>query len=141
LQEYATTQETLVVAPGERVDVIVTPQGTPGADITVLSLPHNRGYGSEFLNVEELFTISLAQLPVYSPPALPSLKHSIKALDGTGATAIQMDITLVQVDARTIEYRINNVPPAKLMPVQARVGETQIWTIANQTKWSHPIHL
>jgi FtsP/CotA-like multicopper oxidase with cupredoxin domain len=47
----------------------------------------------------------------------------------------------VQVDARNIEYRINDVPMAKLKPVQAKIGETQIWTVTNQTKWSHPIHL
>src|SRR5207253_7546248 len=39
------------------------------------------------------------------------------------------------------EYRINDMPLAKMMPIQARVGETQIWTITNQTKWSHPVHL
>jgi FtsP/CotA-like multicopper oxidase with cupredoxin domain len=141
LQEYATEQETLVVAPGERMDVIVTPKGTPGSDITVRSLPHNRGYGSEYLNVEDLFTIALANASPYSAPARLPVKRSIKPLDGTGATPINMDITLVQVNERTIEYRINNVPPAKLVPVQARIGETQIWTITNQTKWSHPIHL
>jgi FtsP/CotA-like multicopper oxidase with cupredoxin domain len=30
---------------------------------------------------------------------------------------------------------------AKLASFRASVGETQIWTVTNQTKWSHPIHL
>jgi FtsP/CotA-like multicopper oxidase with cupredoxin domain len=59
----------------------------------------------------------------------------------TNATSINVDISLVQVNEKSIEYRINNVPMANLSPVKAGVGETQIWTVSNQTKWSHPIHL
>ena len=28
-----------------------------------------------------------------------------------------------------------------MKPIQGKVGETQIWTVKNETKWSHPIHL
>jgi len=33
------------------------------------------------------------------------------------------------------------VPPDKLKPIAAKVGETQIWTITNESDWSHPMHL
>jgi FtsP/CotA-like multicopper oxidase with cupredoxin domain len=141
LQEYPTSYETLLVAPGERVDVIVSPQGKPGTEIVVRSLPHNRGYGSDYLNVEDLFTIAFSKEPPFPKPALPVVHRSITPIDRTGATPVPMDITLVQVDPHTIEYRINDVRPANLKPVQGKTGETQIWTISNQTKWSHPIHL
>jgi FtsP/CotA-like multicopper oxidase with cupredoxin domain len=141
LQEHPSEHETLLVAPGERVDVIVTPQGSPGTEILVRSLPHNRGYGSEYLGIEDLFTIALANLPRHATPPGLAVKRSIEPIDQSGATHVNMDITLVQVDTHTIEYRINDVPLAKLQPVQAKIGETQIWTVTNQTKWSHPIHL
>jgi FtsP/CotA-like multicopper oxidase with cupredoxin domain len=141
LQEYPTEQETVVIAPGERVDVIVAPQGAPGTEIIVRSLPHNRGYGSEYLGIEDLFSITFADMPAYSGTARAAVRRSIESIDRAGATLVNLDITLVQLDERTIEYRINNVPPAKLQPIQAKIGETQIWTVTNQTKWSHPIHL
>jgi multicopper oxidase len=47
----------------------------------------------------------------------------------------------VQLDAERIEYRINGEPMATVKPIRAVLGETQIWTIANQTSWSHPFHL
>ena len=72
---------------------------------------------------------------------LPDTRRSIKPIERTDATSVNMDFTLVQVDAQTIEYRINDIPAAKMMPIQARIGETQIWTIKNETKWSHPVHL
>jgi FtsP/CotA-like multicopper oxidase with cupredoxin domain len=141
LQEYAITEETLLVAPGERIDVIVTPQGALNSEITVRSLPHNRGYGSEYLIAEDLFTITLANMPPYPAASLPAVRRSISPTDNTNATSVDLDISLVQLDERTIEYRINNQPAEKLKPIQAKPGETQIWTITNQTKWSHPIHL
>jgi FtsP/CotA-like multicopper oxidase with cupredoxin domain len=140
LHEYPVQQETLVIAPGERVDAIVTLRGVPGTDITVRTLPYNRGYGSEYLPIEVLFTIALAHA---APPAASfdlSVRRSITPLPRKGATPVHMDITLVQTE-RAIEYRINNAPTADLKPFRATIGETQLWTITNQTKWSHPIHL
>jgi FtsP/CotA-like multicopper oxidase with cupredoxin domain len=141
LQQYPTEHETLLMAPGERADVIVTPQGKPGSEIIVRSLPHNRGYGSEYFGIEDLFSIAFTAEPPLNVPARVSVKRDIEPLDGTTAHPVKMDITLVQLDERTIEYRVNDVPPSKMTPVQASIGETQIWTVTNQTKWSHPIHL
>ena len=36
------------------------------------------------------------------------------------------------------EYRINDLPVSKMAPVQARIGETQIWTIKNETSGRIP---
>jgi FtsP/CotA-like multicopper oxidase with cupredoxin domain len=141
LQEYPTTEETVLITPGERVDLIVTPEGAANSEIVVRSLPHNRGYGSEYLLTEDLFTIRLANMPIYTSSSAPHVQRSINPLDKTGATPVQIDISLVQLDPRTVEYRINKAPDDKLKPVLAQPGETQIWTIKNETKWSHPIHL
>src|SRR5262249_43733699 len=67
--------------------------------------------------------------------------RSIQPIAQSGATQVLMDVTLVQVDARTIEYRVNGAPGDKFKPIQAKLGETQIWTIKNETQWSHPFHL
>lgn len=146
LNEYSTSHETLVIAPGERVDAIVTPSGKAGSQLEVLALPYNRGYGSEYLHVENLFTIALtgAAPPKSALSLIPSptkRQRVIEPLDQAGATSVRMDFTIFQVDEKTLEYRINNEPMTRMTPVQARVGETQIWTISNQTQWSHPVHL
>ena len=46
LQERPQSTDTLLVAPGERVDVIVAPTGRPGASLTLRAALYNRGYGS-----------------------------------------------------------------------------------------------
>jgi FtsP/CotA-like multicopper oxidase with cupredoxin domain len=140
LQEFPTKLDTLLVTPGERADVIVTPPGNPGSTIMVRSIPHDRGYGSEYFTVEDLFTIAFDDSPRFNAPPFPAIHRTIEPIDVTGANPVRMDITLVQPDPKTVEYRINDVPATTMKPVQAKVGETQIWTITNQTKWSHPIH-
>jgi FtsP/CotA-like multicopper oxidase with cupredoxin domain len=52
LQESPVESRELLIATGERVDLIVTPRVAPGASLDLMSLLYNRGYGSvEFRNV------------------------------------------------------------------------------------------
>src|SRR3954469_822594 len=58
--EYPVESDTLVLAPGERADVIVVPRRAPEREIMVRTIPFNRGYGSvEFRNADELILIAL----------------------------------------------------------------------------------
>lgn len=145
LQEYATVQDTLVVVPGERMDAIVIPRGAPGSEIPVTALVYDRGYGSGYDGTHDLFTVALNGSPppsnTVSPQPAFNIRRSIEPISPRGATDIQIGLTLVQIDEKHIEYRLNNVPSEKSKPISASVGETQIWTIKNDTEWSHPIHL
>jgi FtsP/CotA-like multicopper oxidase with cupredoxin domain len=141
LQEYPTERETLVIAPGERMDAIVAPRGKPGSEIVVTDLVYDRGYGSGYEGTHDMFTIALADSPSDPTPPHINVQRSIEPLSPVGATDIQMDVTLVQIDQKNIEYRINNVPSEKNQALPALIGETQIWTIKNETQWSHPFHL
>jgi FtsP/CotA-like multicopper oxidase with cupredoxin domain len=141
LQEYAEERDALVVAPGERIDVIIVPRGTPGTEIAMTALGYDRGYGSGYDGSHELFTLALDNLPQVTPSPLPQIHRAIEPISGVGATDIAMDITLVQVNEKLIEYRLNGVAGDKSQAVPAAIGETQIWTIKNETQWSHPFHL
>jgi FtsP/CotA-like multicopper oxidase with cupredoxin domain len=141
LQEYPTEHDTLIVAPGERMDAIVVPHGKPGGEIVVTDLVYDRGYGSGYEGPHDMFTVALADSPPDPTPVQINVRRSIEPLSPVGAKDIQMDVTLVQIDSRNIEYRINNIPSEKNQPLPATIGETQIWTIKNETEWSHPFHL
>src|SRR6185436_1498982 len=72
LREYATTTNQLLITPGERVDLIVTPTGPPGATLMMRSMLYNRGYGSvEFRVAPDLFSIELTKQTALVAPALP----------------------------------------------------------------------
>jgi len=143
LLEYPVKRDTLLLAPGERVDAIVSPQAAPGTELVVRSLLYDRGYGSTEARVpfDELFTITMADLPPYAGSPLPGTRRSIEPLSTAGATQVDVQFTLAQLRDGSFEYRINGAPFAKDRPVQAMPGETQVWTVTNKTKWSHPFHL
>ncbi len=147
LQEYPVETKGIVLAPGERADLIVAPKGEPGTQLQFRSYVFNRGYGSvEFRPAEEnLFTVGFADLPPATAPApapgLAQLRRQIEPLNTAGATPVNIDFTIDQLTNGSFEYGVNHVPFWKAKPFLAKPGETQIWTINNPTPWSHPFHL
>jgi len=143
LQEHSVTTELLLVTPGERVDVIVTPSGPPGSELVLRSMLYNRGYGSvEYRNVEELMTIAFtSELPV-PPRALRDVRRTIAHADVATAAPVAVTITLPPVDGKGhSEFRVNGAPYWRGKPLLADLGDTQIWTVKNDTEWDHPFHL
>jgi FtsP/CotA-like multicopper oxidase with cupredoxin domain len=141
LQEYSERTDFVVLAPGERADLIVTPRGEPGAQLIVRSQLFNRGYGSvEARDSEDLFTIIIANMPAYVDPPRSPVRRAIEPLSVAGATRVSVDIAVAQSPQDwSFRYTVNGVSFPK--PFLAKFGDTQIWTVTNQTPWSHPIHL
>ena len=142
LIEHPVTLDALVIAPGERADVIVAPKLKPRTELEVLSFPFNRGYGSvEFRSAEQLMTLAIDDEPPYDGAVAISTHRAIEPISTAGATPVNVEFTLAQRPDGSFEYGINGSPFAKAHPISARPGETQVWTIVNKTKWSHPFHL
>jgi FtsP/CotA-like multicopper oxidase with cupredoxin domain len=143
INEKPVVMDAVLVTPGERVDVIVTPQGKPGSTLTLRALLYNRGYGSvEYRNDEDVMSVVLTDdAPVTETRAVNTTRPIVPPrLEG--ATPVPMTFTLPPVDAKGhSEFRINGVPHWKAKPFRARLGETQLWTIDNDTQWDHPFHL
>ncbi len=71
----------------------------------------------------------------------PDVRRDIEPISTAGATPVKLDLVIFQHPDKSFEYAINNVPFMKDHDIPARTGETQIWTLNNKTKWSHPFHL
>lgn len=141
-QERATTSNILLITPGERMDVIVTPRGAPGSQLTLRAMLYNRGYGSiEYRSVEDVMTIAFTPEPALAKVALPVVTRAIRPPRAEGATAVSMVFTLPPQEGGHSEFRINGVPYWKATPFRAALGETQLWTLKNDTDWDHPFHL
>jgi len=136
------TLDTLIIAPGERADIVLAPTLKPGTELEVLSFPFNRGYGSvEYRSVENLITLAMdTQAPLLGW-TLSAPSREIAPISTAGATPVNIEFTLAQHADGHFEYGINGIAFAKNHPVTATPGETQVWTIKNSTKWSHPFHL
>jgi FtsP/CotA-like multicopper oxidase with cupredoxin domain len=143
LQEQTQKVGELLITPGERADVIVTPTGKRGDTLVLRGMLYNRGYGSvEYRNVEELLTITLSDEAPVANAALPDVHREIRAPSIEGATKVDLLLTLPPAgpDGKS-EFRVNGVPFWKAKPYLAKLGETQIWTVKNDSKFAHPFHL
>ena len=143
LQERPLTTDLLLVTPGERVDVIVTPTGSRGGTLTLRADLYNRGYGSvEYRIPEDVLTIAFSNEAPLPKQQMPTPHREIVAPSLAGATHVDVVLTLPPAgpDGKS-EFQVNGAPFWKAKPFLAEVGETQIWTVKNETKWAHPMHL
>jgi FtsP/CotA-like multicopper oxidase with cupredoxin domain len=143
LQEESVTSDAMLVTTGERVDVLVTPTGKPGSSLVVKAMLYNRGYGSvEYRAVEDLFTIEFTTEPALPKRTLPKITRTITPPSPVNATPVDIVLTLPPQDANGIsEFHVNGVPYWKAKPFRAKLGETQLWRIKNDSDWDHPMHL
>ena len=139
----AQESEVLLLTPGQRADVLVTPRGEADTTLALRWIPYDRGFGSyEFRPEEDIMTIRLtADDPIIDPPAgLPAILRNIEALDTTTFTSRALQLTQDTVDGRLI-LGIDNIPSWDAEPLHARIGDTEIWTVTNAMAWDHPFHL
>jgi len=141
--EKSVETKSIVIAPGERVDLIVRPSGKPGQTLHFRSLLYDRGYGSTEarLPFDNLVTVAIAKLPADTTPLPAFPGRRIEPLSTAGATHVDIALTIDVMLDGSFKYGINGVPFAENKPIKATVGETQVWTITNKTKWSHPFHI
>ncbi len=131
----------VLVAPGERADVLVTPVTEAGEARTLRWIPFDRGYGTADLRPEEdVLAIEAAPDVAAEPPALPDVARVIEPLDTAGAMSVSLTLTMEQTPDALV-LGIDGVPFEEAEPVPAAVGETQVWLVENTMPWGHPFHL
>jgi FtsP/CotA-like multicopper oxidase with cupredoxin domain len=141
LQERPTTTDILLITPGERVDVIVTPKGKAGTPLPLRGMLYNRGYGSvEYRAVEELLTIEFTkETPIVARPVNVTRALPMPSIEG--ATPVDILLTLPPMKNNKSEFQVNGVPFWNAKPYTAKLGEKQLWIVKNDSDWDHPFHL
>lgn len=141
LRERPVEQERVVLASGERLDVVITPTGAPGERLPLRWVPYDRGYGStEFREPEDLAFIELSDLEPELAPPLPETLRAISPTPRASATQVDLSLTLHSTDEEAW-LGIDGLPSWEAPPLEAMIGETQVWRIVNETDWDHPFHL
>ncbi|MBE9914586.1 multicopper oxidase domain-containing protein [Paenibacillus donghaensis] len=134
----------LLIAPGERADILVDFSSlAPGTKILLLNdanTPFPGGDAPDINTVGQVmqFTV-LDTLPV-PPPALPATLNIIPALTPNAPTRT-LTLNRVQATNDSKQQLLNGqifMAPTSEFPV---VGSTEDWQIANLTPDTHPIHL
>jgi FtsP/CotA-like multicopper oxidase with cupredoxin domain len=131
----------VVVSPGERTDAVFTPADPPGSHKVLQWVPFDRGYGSTFNRPrEDLLAIDTVDAPPVTPEPIPETLRAIEPIDVSGATQRTLAFT-IGIDGRTVVMGFNGVAYEHAQPIEARLGETQVWKLVNDTDFAHPFHL
>ncbi|MFO0555838.1 MAG: multicopper oxidase family protein [Polyangiaceae bacterium] len=134
--------EHLVLMPGERAEVLVTPTGQADAQLAVNWIPFDRGYGStEYRDPIKVLALDLEGAPIPREADVATLGAPIDPIEVEHATHVDIHLTLGEGPDGRPEMGINGAPFGESPPVPAAVGETQVWTITNDMDWDHPFHL
>jgi FtsP/CotA-like multicopper oxidase with cupredoxin domain len=131
----------LVVTPGERADAVFTPADVPGSTAMLRWVPTERGFGTTFNRPgEDLLRIAtVADAPVVPEP-IPAALRTIEPIDVTNATERTVELTIA-VSTTDVTMGINGIPFWDSKPFEAKVGDTEIWHIVNNSDFSHPFHM
>lgn len=129
------------LVPGQRADLLVVPLGTSGEEVQVRWLPTERGYGTTFKrDPKDLFKVRFAEGEPDTPGPAPVIERQITPIDWSGATEVLVEFTVDQFSSGMV-MGINHIPYKDVVPLQAKVGETQVWKLVNNTDFAHPFHL
>ena len=134
----------LLVAPAQRVEVVVTASATPGARFTLRALRHiSDSMGVGTYATEDLLTLATNAEPAAAAFPLPATLRPM-AEPGTGAARKRLVLTQsgMGMMGGMFGFLINGRAfDMNRVDLVSTLGEVETWDIANATMMDHPIHI
>ncbi|HEY3496200.1 MAG TPA: multicopper oxidase family protein [Polyangiaceae bacterium] len=142
LIERPVRADTVVLTPGERAEVVVTPSGAAGTELPVRWIPYEHGYGTTFGRKDEtVFRMRITDDAPYVDAPLPPLSRVIEPIATAGAPLTSMELTRNDGADGSFALGIDGVAAWDAKPLMARLGDTQVWEVKNTIDFAHPFHL
>jgi FtsP/CotA-like multicopper oxidase with cupredoxin domain len=128
----------ILLANGERVELLVRGTGAPGTQSQLQTLPYDRFVPQtrpkDWSVPRDLLTLQYTDEDPLPPVTLPELLRPVTPLDETVATATRvMVLTQGFINGRMMDM--------DRVDVTAPLGATEVWLIQNLVGMDHPFHL
>lgn len=132
---------TLLIAPGERYDVLVELAGSAGETLALRTLHYDRGHNIPDPGPIELLAIELG-VSQGTPMPLPMTFGEIDPIAFDASTprrrfVLREDDTVPSMPV----FTINDEAFPNITPVRGSTGLVEVWEIDNQAEMDHPFHL
>jgi FtsP/CotA-like multicopper oxidase with cupredoxin domain len=137
----ARTVEEILLAPSERVDVLVEMTGAVGSSASLVTRPHDRGHN--IADPVDYTVLTLAYDDDEKSPAstAPDLSAPVQELVESAAPhqIVQMNEELVR--GGRVGFSLNEELWPDVTPLLSTTGATETWELENRTHMEHPFHL
>lgn len=133
--------ETLLVAPGERYEVLVTFAGSAGDRVALRTSYYDRGHNMPDPGPKDLLSLALTSPSRSTPAPLPEAWGSFTSLGATAATPSRSFVLRETETPNGVVFSINGESWPFNSPVVVRQGGLEIWEIQNEAEMDHPFHL
>jgi FtsP/CotA-like multicopper oxidase with cupredoxin domain len=132
--------DTLLVAPGERYEILVELAGAPGDRLRLRTVHYDRGHDIPNNGPIELLTLNLTGAALALPP-LPERWGGVMATAVDSSTPRRAFVLEENDEGAEPTFSINGERYPDVTPVVATADAVEVWEIDNRTEMDHPFHL
>jgi len=135
--------QTLLVAPGERYDVLVDLTGMPGDTFPLQTIHYDRGHDIPDPGPKTVFDVVLGKAAAQVGPT-PTTWGTRPDLPTDTNTAVR-EIVLNEKEAMNPgeepRFFINDTSFPAVAPIQGTSDRVEVWRVVNDSEMDHPFHL
>lgn len=132
--------ERVLIAPGERYDVIVIPNGAPNSSIDLLDDPYDRGHGSGERPTMRVARVRLSGAAPLAGRSLPEAFPGVATLSAGGTSSIPITLGEAVRDGETV-FTVNGQVYPDVPSTMIENGGMRILDVENASEMDHPFHL
>lgn len=131
----------LLLAPGERADLLIDVEGESGETLQLMNEPYERGHSTGGGEAHPLLTLRIEGARVVAG-ALPAFGTAVAAIEApVRSRALKLTEEVDAMSGMEASFKINGESYPNVTPLAARVGDIEEWTVVNDTEMDHPFHL
>ena len=131
----------LLVTPGERYDVLVALGDRPGDALSLETWGAARGGDAADRGARELVRVELDGDPM-APQELPAIAGDVAPLAVTANTTVRSFRLKEDLDGQAgAVFFINDERWPFNIPIDVKLGDLEIWELANDSEHEHPFHI
>lgn len=146
LEKPLTGLAELLLAPGERAELVVTMRGEPGSSVMLQSLPYVRG---KMMSAEQTVAVPLLTLRYRATTrvATPALPDRLARIEPLGAPAVTRRVEMSEVmrmsgGRHRVDFLLNGKTfEMGRVDFVGKVGQVEEWQLVNRSDMDHPFHL
>jgi FtsP/CotA-like multicopper oxidase with cupredoxin domain len=135
--------DNLLIAPGERYEVLVTfPSKDKGSHLALKTVHYDRGHNIPNPGPIDLLDVAIGKnAPPPAEPELPSAWGEWRPLSVNAQTPRRVFELKEEEKVPFPRFFINNEAFPHNIPIAGQPGAVEVWEIHNETEMDHPFHL